>query len=385
MLYLIPRFPWPPDRGDRLTGLNLLRQFTRFADVTLVAFSDGDPTAIEVGPLRNLCERIEVVPHPTWRGQANMVAALMDDVPFQVAFYRSRLMSDLVRRLRGEKFDLVFAQMFRMHPYLAPFTGSLRVMYLGDSLAMNLRRAIPTKHGIKRLAFQMEARRVDRYEVGVMSEVDESWVVAEADRLDLLARSPGARVLVLANGVEDRWGRVDPTRSGETVLLLGNMAVGHNIDMTTHLVEAIWPIVRAARPGARLLVVGPAGPSVRRLSARPGVTVAGYVEDLAPVFAQTRVSVAPLRYGAGVQNKVLETMAAGLPAVVTSIVNEGIGAEPGRSIDIADEPVAFAASIARHLSNPEGAARMGIAGREHVLANFSWEPAGRRLRTLLGI
>ncbi|TPW12230.1 MAG: glycosyl transferase family 1 protein [bacterium] len=315
ILYLIPRYPWPPDRGDRLTGLNLLRQFTEFADVTLVAFAEGMSTAVDLGPLIDRCTRIEVVPHPIWRGRANMLAAMMDDVPFQVAFYHSRIMEELVRRLRGERFDLVFAQMFRMHPYLAPFGGSQRVMFLGDSLAMNLRRAVRTKHGVKRLAFRMEEQRVDRYEIKVMSEVDESWVVAESDRCDLLARSPGARVVVVPNGVEDRWGRVNPAVSEDTVLLLGNMTVGHNIDMATYLVEAIWPLVRAGHPGAELLLVGPAGPTVRRLSTRPGVSVTGFIDDLAPILARTRVSVAPLRYGAGVQNKVLETMAAGLPAV----------------------------------------------------------------------
>lgn len=385
LLYLIPRYPWPPDRGDRLTGWNLLRQFTAFADVTLVAFSDVEPAATELGPLVDLCDRIEVIHHPTWRGRANMLAALGDDVPFQVAFYRSRFMEDMVRRLRGEQFDLIFSHLFRMHPYLAPFNRSRRVTFLADSLAMNLRRAVPTKHGIKRLAFQMEQRRVERYEARVMSEVDESWVVSETDRQDLLARSPDARVVVVPNGVEDRLGKADPTTTGKTVLLLGNMTVGHNIDMAIYLVEEIWPLVRGWHPDAELLLVGTAGPTVKRLASRPGVTVTGFIDDLAPIFARTRVAVAPLRYGAGVQNKVLETMAAGLPAVVTSIVNEGIGAEPERSIDTADDPAAFAASISRHLSDPARAARMGLAGREHILAHFSWEPAGRRMKSLLGL
>jgi glycosyltransferase involved in cell wall biosynthesis len=116
----------------------------------------------------------------------------------------------------------------------------------------------------------------------------------------------------------------------------------------------------------------------------PGLRVDGYCPDLAPIFRSARVAVAPLRYGSGLQNKVLESMGAGLPVVVTPLVNAPIGAEPGREILVARTTGEIAATIADTLADEATALRIGRAARDFVRARFSWEAAGRKLRDVLG-
>jgi glycosyltransferase involved in cell wall biosynthesis len=116
----------------------------------------------------------------------------------------------------------------------------------------------------------------------------------------------------------------------------------------------------------------------------PGVRLEGFVEDLRPLLQSCSLSVAPLRYGAGVQTKVIETMAAGLPAVVTPIVAEPVGAEPEREILVGSTPEDLAAQIVRLLKSPEEALRIGAAGQAQVRAHFRWERAGERVAELLG-
>jgi glycosyltransferase involved in cell wall biosynthesis len=362
----------------------LIRQFAPIADITLLAFSDRDPATVDPGPLLSLCERVEILGHPTWRGRWNMLAALPQRTPFQVAYYRSDTMSALLNRLQAESFDVVFGQLFRTWPYLKGFRHPRTVIDLTDSLTLNLERAIPNKSGLKRLAFGSERDRVARYEVEVMNAVTESWVVSDIDREDLAARAPGATIAVVPNGLDDRWGAAaDPARSPANVLLLGDMTVGHNIDMVSHLLGSIWPQVASARPTARLVLVGRTGPTVERLARRPGVALAGFVEDLRPLLGTTRVAVAPLRYGAGVQNKVLDTMMAGLPVIVTPLANEAIGGVPGVHLDVAPNDTEFAARIIAHLDDPARAGRMGHAARQFVASRFRWETAGERLRHVL--
>lgn len=384
ILFLAPRYPWPLDRGDRIRAWGLLKEFSPIADVTLVGLSETDPAGIDLGPYPELCARVEVLPHSPLRARANMLAAVAGSRPFQVAYYRNEVLEALVTRLARERFDVAFGQLFRMFPYVERFGGCRRIIDLTDSLRLNLRRAAPLKPGLRRVAFELERRRVERYEAEVARRVDEAWVVSEIDRADLLERAPEAAIRVIPNGVLDRWGPVGGTRAdGRTVLWLGNLTVGHNIDMAAHLVRDIWPLVRAERPGAELLLAGDCRPGIRRRLAGPGVTVAGFVPDLAPLLARASVAVAPLRYGAGLQNKVLDTMAAGLPVVVSPIVQEPIGGTPGETLVVAETAAGFARAVSSLLATPERCRTIGEEGRRFVLERFAWAAAGQRMSELL--
>jgi hypothetical protein len=384
ILYLVPRYPWPLDRGDRIRGWGLTREFGAIADVTLVALSESDPTDVDLGPLPDWCERVEVLPHSALLARANMVAALPGRLPFQVAYYRNASLDALMARLSRERFDLVFGQMFRVFPFLEKFGTVPRIVDLGDSLAMNLRRAVEQKRGIRRLAFRMERDRVDRYEATVLRSTHECWVVGEADRTDLLERVPDAAIEIVPNGVLDHWGPVGGTAAmNDVVLLLGNLTVGHNLDMVRFLLGDIFPRLRERRPTAELWLVGKVHPDLEAHRGTPGVTLHGYVENLAPLLARARVAVTPLRYGAGIQNKVLETMAAGLPNVVTPMVNESIGAVPDRELLVAGTAEELAGALARLLDDPALARAIGAAGRERILRSYSWRTARERMEAVL--
>jgi polysaccharide biosynthesis protein PslH len=386
IVFLSSRFPFPVDRGDRVRTHNLIRQFSRHAAITLVSFCEGPVANTPRAELLEHCERVEVVPLSRAASRLNMLAAIPGSIPFQVAYYHSEQMHRIIEGIRREPWALAFGHLFRVRPYLDRFTGVRRIIDLSDSLAMNLGRAAATKPPLARQAFHEELRRVERYESESLLSAEECWVVAEPDRRDLLRRAPTAKVETIPMGVDARWG--DEGLSGpkeDAVLFLGNLTVGHNIDAAKYLVQDIWPQVRRHLPGARLHLVGRHSASVARLGHQPGVRLEGFVEDLRPFLSSCRLSVAPLRYGAGVQTKVIETMAAGLPAVVTPIVAEPVGAEPDREILIGSTSAEVATQIIRLLRSPEEARRIGAAGQAQVRARFRWERAGERLAELLGL
>jgi glycosyltransferase involved in cell wall biosynthesis len=136
-------------------------------------------------------------------------------------------------------------------------------------------------------------------------------------------------------------------------------------------------------PAARLALVGaePAA-QVTGLAGLPGVQVLGHVPDLNAALNDAAVFVAPLRFAAGIQNKVLEAMAAGLPVVTTSYVNNGLQAEDGRHLLIADDAEAFVAAVVRLLNDRAYRRRLGYAGREFVLSRYRWEEVAERLRAI---
>jgi glycosyltransferase involved in cell wall biosynthesis len=168
------------------------------------------------------------------------------------------------------------------------------------------------------------------------------------------------------------------------VMFLGNLSVPHNIDAAEYSAREIWPRVTAAGARGRLLLAGAdPTPAVRRL-ARPGVVeVTGRVPDLTDLWRSVHVLLAPLRFSTGIQNKVLEAMAAGVPVVTTPPVAEAIGARGGEHLLIAADTAGLAAAVDATLRDPSGANARAALAREHVRAHFSWDTPVRRLEQLV--
>jgi glycosyltransferase involved in cell wall biosynthesis len=217
-------------------------------------------------------------------------------------------------------------------------------------------------------------------------------VAAERDR-DALASlrgpepaGPTAEISVVPNGVDFDEFRADgQPRDGATLLFLGRLSYHANVRAACHLVEDIMPRVWAERPDVRVVLAG-AEPArrVRTLGRRyrPRVDVTGYVPDVRPWLARATVSVNPLLYAVGVQNKVLEAMAMGAPVVATSEACGGLRIEDGKELLVADGPDAFARRILEVLGDPDRRRRLAAHGRAYVEAHHDWRESGARLEEI---
>ncbi len=382
------RVPWPLDRGDHLRNHEFLREFAAIADVTLLAFADHDASARFPGSER--LARVERVRWTRPHAAMALARAAPGRTPLQVALFASTAMDRVVRRLAGERFDVGVASLLRVLPYLDRLDCGVRVADLHDSMHLRLGRvAAWVPRGLAAIV-RAERRRMDAYERAAAARLDELWVTAPPDRDDLLARVPCAPVHVVPNGIDERWhaagadaaerAPVDPA-TPEDVLFVGNFEVSHNRDAATWFAREAWPQVRAQRPRARLRLVGRAGPGVRALARRPGVIVDGYVDAVAPLLRGIRVAIAPLRFASGLQNKAIDTMAAGLALVASPLVNEGIGAPP--DVLVTAEGPEFVAAIVRLLAEPQAAEAIGRRAREWVSERYRWSVARERLERLL--
>jgi glycosyltransferase involved in cell wall biosynthesis len=146
----------------------------------------------------------------------------------------------------------------------------------------------------------------------------------------------------------------------------------------------VLPGIRIAIPDVELLIVGSKPTAeVVRLGRVPGVVVTGFVKDVREYLARASVSIAPLQVARGIQNKVLEAMAMGKAVVCTPQAHEGIRATPGRELVVAEDAEAFSAAAIDLLSNPGKAERLGVAARQCVEREYSWEDNLRLLDRIL--
>ena len=147
-----------------------------------------------------------------------------------------------------------------------------------------------------------------------------------------------------------------------------------NTDGVQWFCDEILPRVHERRPNARLAIVGSKPTDeVLALGEREGVRVTGYVDDPKDELARASVSIAPLRIARGIQNKVLEAMAMGLPVVGTTSATQGVEATAGEHFLLADEPKPFADRVVELLEAPDRAAQLGAAARTFVEDHYDWE------------
>lgn len=387
LLCLTPRLPWPPDRGDRLRAYHLLAAFGADHRVTLLSAVERREELAGVEELRPLCEAVHTVVRGRCRSLAGGAIHAWRRLPLQALYYRDRrLGAKLGRLISGQPFDAVYAHLFRLGPYVVDPSRRWphRIVDLTDVVSGEMERSLPYRRGPGRWLYRHEARRVAAYENRLASAVEEVWVVSEAERAELLARVPGAHVRVVPNGVD---GELFRPRAGAPVagrmLFVGHMDVAHNVDAARFLVDEVLPRVRRRAPYATVRLVGAGGGrAIARLAARRAVEWGGFVDDLPTELARAAVFVAPLRYSAGMQNKVMEAMAAGRPVVTTPRVQAGLAAVDGVHLLVADGAEALAAAAERLLLDAELGRRLGEAARVHALAAFDWSVARRRLAAI---
>jgi glycosyltransferase involved in cell wall biosynthesis len=204
-------------------------------------------------------------------------------------------------------------------------------------------------------------------------------VAAERDAAYLRERAPGSRVEVIPNGV-DAGPEPGPPAAEPVLAFHGAFETAANREAALVLVREVFPLVRAARPDARVILVGRDPPPALRRLAGDGVTVTGAVTDVRPWLERAAVYVAPMVSGTGIKNKVLEAMAAGLPVVGTPAALEGIGAGPG-TLE-ARTPAEVAAAVLRLLDDAAARRDAGRRARQRVLAEHTWERHAARLEAL---
>ncbi|WP_320672290.1 glycosyltransferase family 4 protein [Patulibacter defluvii] len=375
ILFLTPRAPWPPTRGDQLRALELARQLGRRASVTLLCTGDHEARA-RVEPLPGV--DVVVVPRsPSGTLLANATTAPC--TPLQVRVYQDlrlrRVIAQTIDELRP---DVVHAHMVRMAPYLpaGPWHRHLDVM---DAYSVNMASRAEASRGPARAVFRLESRLVGRYEAVAAARADTMSVVSAADRDDVPALAGAA---VVANGVDpDAVPFAAPDERPPEIVFFGNLGYFHNVEPSRWLAAEVLPLVRRELPEARLRLVGmrPAA-AVAKLAELPGVDVVGPVPRMVDELHRAAVAAIPMFTGSGIKNKVLEAFSAGTPLVANALAVQGVDdGRPGEHYLAAESPAEFADACLALLRDGARRRALAEAARALVVDRYSWSAAADRL------
>ncbi len=286
---------------------------------------------------------------------------------------------------RGAEFDFV---MISRHYVASRYLNLLRrhcpqARFLFDTVDLHYLREERLADLENSLSLRRAAAQTRRSELAVIEAADATLVVSPAEQAVLREAAPEARVHVISN-VHEVVGSRRPFAERKDIFFVGGYQHPPNVDAARWFVGQVWPLIRAELPDVEFHLIGSKAPDEVRSLHGEGVTFHGFVEDLEPWLDGCRISVAPLRYGAGIKGKVNLSMSRGQPVVATSIAVEGMLATAGQEILVADTPEQFAAEVVRLYRDEALWNRVSTQGVENVRRYFSVETARLGLQELLG-
>lgn len=278
---------------------------------------------------------------------------------------------NMVRTLRGRGYGLILIEAWGVAEATLPILRQCqpRAVLAVDTVDLHFLRDARAAVTTGQPDPEQQARATREMET--YHSADTRIFISEAER-DLYEWLPGAVTsanAVIPIVVQEQSTACRAPRQDE-VVFVGPMWHAPNHDGVSWFCSEIWDDVRSSLPAARFRIIGSNAwgyaMDTTALAECPGVTVEGFVADLASVYARATVVVAPLRFGAGMKGKVCEAMAAGVPVVTTTVGAEGIRAVPGRDLLVADDPASFAAAVVAVLVDGPLAASVGAAGAAAV-------------------
>lgn len=285
-----------------------------------------------------------------------------------------------VEHLRGARYGL-FVHELRQQPAFAHLRKTPLIWDSVDSITHLFRQASQSSQKItSRFITRLELPRTARYEAFLAGQFDHMLVTSPVDK-QAFQHAAGAThdldsITILPNGVDLQYFQPDlqVSRVADTLVISGKMSYHANVTMVHHLVHEILPLVWRERPQVKIWIVGKnPGRSIQQLDSHPNISVTGTVPDLRPYIQKAALAVAPIQYGAGIQNKVLEAMACGTPVVCTPLAVSALQATAGQHLMVADQPAAFARAILDLLDNQALREKIGQAGRAFVETEHDWD------------
>ena len=383
ILYLTPYLPSPV----RVRPYQFIRHLAALGhQVTLVclAASGEEPAARD--ELRRWCDEVVVVPSTARQAAWQALRSIPLAQPFQVAYGMSNALGAAAQQ-RADWCDVVHVEHLRGSSYGAALRSYPRVLDAVDCISLLFERALRQSHSLAGRARALldlartrnaEGRYGALFHQIVVTSAEDRWALRQLQD----ARCPAPQIDVIPNGVDLAAFSPAPERVREpaTLVLSGKMSYHANTTAALWLGQVIMPLIWRERPDVRCLIVG-RGPTaaVRALAADQRITVTGDVPAVAPFLQRATLAVVPLRYGVGIQNKVLEAMATATPVVATPQAACALDVAPGHEMMLAATPARFAAAVLELLGDQAARLALGEAGRRYVELNHDWRHSAERL------
>lgn len=384
ILYLCHRIPYPPNKGDKIRAFHQIKAMAAKHEVDLFTLADDPGDLVYREQLKSYCREVTVARVHPRAARLKALPYLLTRLPMTLPyFYSAELAESVSKAVRTRQYDRVFVYCSAMTQYLDAAWEIPRIVDFVDVDSDKwLQYADASRFPFANI-YRREGRRLREYERKICERAASVIVSTEREAALLRQIAPWAPIHAIPNGVDTDF--FDPAvvphqRTSPTIIFTGDMSYFPNQEAVTYFARKVFPLIRHSIPDARFLIVG-RNPNreVQQLKESDGVEVTGFVPDVRTYLAKAHVAVAPFSIAAGVQNKILEAMAYGLPVVATSKVVQGLSPAIASLVEVSDEPETMSAKLIVLLRDSGS----GHMGRERLKIEYSWNTSLSRLLLLV--
>jgi glycosyltransferase involved in cell wall biosynthesis len=386
ILLLSSWFPYPPNNGSRIRVYNLIKELSKYHNITLLAFAQEDSNIEDTTRLAKYCQEVHSVPaikyHPkSWRS----VRGFFSPYPRYIVDTYSVEMKDLVAKVvENSSFDLIVASQVLSAPYVQNL-NNIKKVFEEVELTVIYDQSVLQKNPFRRFRYGLTWWKARNYTKNLLKNFEACTVVSEEERQHVLECSPFSSIIVIPNGVDLNWYEDDyGTPSADTIIFPAPLSYFANLDGIRFFLDEVFQQILEKRPDTILRITGSlSNVRLENLSLNKNVILTGYLDDIRPAIAQSWLCIVPLRIGGGTRLKILESMALGTPVVSTTKGAEGLDVESEMNILIADDPESFANAVLRLLDDKNLRLKLSKNGRDLIHEEYDWGIIGKKYNTFL--
>ena len=292
-------------------------------------------------------------------------------------FYNHKAAKRINRLIIKHKPDILYGQLLRTAEYIRHKDIPKAIDYQ-DIFSYGMKRRANIASFITRPVFNMEYRRLKRFEAITFDQFDVRSIISEPDRA-LFPHEKRDEILIIPNGVDHDFFKPQNREKKYDLVFTGNMSYPPNVNAVEYLANDIMPIVWKTLPETTLYIAGATPDPKVKKAASERIIVSGWLDDIRDAYAQSRVFIAPMRIGTGLQNKLLEAMSMRLPAITSPLANASLGAQPDEEVLIGSNAEEMAQNIITLLTDKEKAERLAQSGYDFTNRVYDWGKATERL------
>ena len=372
---LLPRIPWPLEKGDKLRAFNQIKQLAKNNEVILCALNDKNVNKEEAyKALQPYCTSVTFIDLGKISILYNLAMAFLKGLPIQCGyFYNKKAHKKIHRLIEKHQPDMLFGQLLRVAQYIRKEKTPKTIDYQ-DVFSMGMKRRSEIAPFYLRPIFNMEYNRLRKYEHDIFDDFDIKTIISIPDRIHI-DHPKKDEILIVPNGVDHEYYTPKECEKKYDIVFTGNMSYAPNINAVEYLANQILPIVWKQLPDVKLYVAGATpDPRVKKV-ASDKIIISGWIDDMIDAYAQIKIFIAPMRIGTGLQNKLLEAMSMRLPCITTSLANSSLHAEEGVEILVGNNEQELAQHIITLLADKDKADALAQKGYDFVHRVYDWGEA----------
>ena len=371
LVIMLSRFPFPLDKGDKLRAYYQIIEFSKDFDITLICTTDKKILKSEIEEIRPYCKEIHIIKLSYISIFFNLILNLFNNKPFQVGYFYSNKNSLYIKSILKEvQPDHIFCQLIRVAEYVKNYHDCPKTIDYMDALSKGIERRIDNATFLKKWLFKSEYKRLRNYEQKIYEYFEHHIIISEQDR-SFIMHPEYLKIKCIPNGVGKHFFESIDVKPDHELVFVGNLSYPPNISAVTYIVKEILPLLRK---DIRLIVSGssPHHSLEKLIKDNSNITLTGWVDDIRNSYLRGKLFIAPMFIGTGLQNKLIESMALGVPCITTPLANNALKAKPNNQILVANTKEEFAHAITKLLNDEQLYKELKSNGKVFVQETFDW-------------